>query len=260
MRNAAIVLLTLRPDPDQVAFLADMAAQGYDLFAVADAPGTPPLMPPVTLLHPPDAACVAAGFADLNPFVTCRKRPSRVSAWERALYALSVEHPHHRHVWFVEEDVFIPAADTLARIDDRHGAADLLCEACDANPDGDRSGWHWFRHMPEEILPPPWARSMVCAVRLSRRLLDLVRDLLARHPDLAPHPDGTARYFFIEYLFHTLALRHGLSIVCAPELAGVLFRHDWTMAGVAPGRLYHPVKNLALHPAWRAHLAAVAPA
>ncbi len=257
-RETAVVLLTQRPDPGQVAFLAGMAVQGYDLFAVADDPAAAPLAPPLTLLHPADAACEAAGFVDLNPFITRRKRPARVSAWERGLYAFAVADRRHGHVWFVEEDVFIPTLDTLARIDDRHGAADILSDARIVSPEGDRSSWGWYRHVPEDILPPPWAWSMVCAVRLSRRLLDLVRDLLARHPELAPHPDGTPRHFFIEYLFHILALHHGLAAVAAPELRGVLFRHAWSAEEMLPGRLYHPVKDLVLQATWRARLDALA--
>src|SRR5262249_52607925 len=157
--------------------------------------------------------------------------------------------------------------------DRRYGAADIISADCFSNQEGDLglSDWWWWRCVPN-LLPPPWARSMVCAIRVSRTLLDLVgafvprtRDALARENaplfpltrlarrlknkrafgEFKEYP----RYLFIEYVFHTLALHNGRTIVVAEELSGVHWAsHDLRV--MQPDWLYHPVKDRASHEAY----------
>jgi hypothetical protein len=59
---------------------------------------------------------------------------------------------------------------------------------------------------------------------------------------------------FVETLFSTIAHHNQFSIVQAPELQTVIFRHDWTKETVHANGLFHPVKNTADHDIYRGHL------
>ncbi|MFO1116405.1 MAG: hypothetical protein U1E28_12020 [Beijerinckiaceae bacterium] len=269
-RNA-VALLTYRPDEAQLAFYGEIARAGADAFVVIDdnafawKGGHA-----VTPIQVDDDICAEAGFRNLNPVVTERTgRPA--SAWEKALYHFARVDTRYDNVWLIEDDVFISTPDALARMDRKYPAAHIVSAANEINSTGETDTWSWYKFVPEDRVPLPWAHSMVCAVRLSRDILRLVDDFLAGHATFEPDVifptnvvsrfarkaqylsarltpgqavGGLPKCFFIEYLFHTIALRHDLSVAIAPELAGVVWQKHWTFDEIEPGGLYHPVKDL----------------
>jgi hypothetical protein len=113
---------------------------------------------------------------------------------------------------------------------------------------------------------------MVCAIRMSKTLLRIVSSFIAKNADFqnsedaasrvhsaenhAPQPhysaDGSPlKYFFIEYLFHTLALHYKLKVVVAPELREILWIRKEKTQQIEEPFLYHPVKEIGLHDAYR---------
>ena len=71
-----------------------------------------------------------------------------------------------------------------------------------------------------------------------------------RRPDGGPL-DHERPLLYLEYVFHTLALHAGLSVVVAEELAGIRYRREWTLEEMAADCLYHPVKELDLQVEYR---------
>ena len=44
-----------------------------------------------------------------------------MTAWDKAFYFFSIQRPEYDAIWFLEDDVFVPASDTLSRIDATYG-------------------------------------------------------------------------------------------------------------------------------------------
>jgi hypothetical protein len=158
--------------------------------------------------------------------------------------------------------VFIPRLDVIGRIDRRHPDADLLCGKSRINHFGELKGWEWWTWVPGDVLPLPWASAMVCAARMSARLLSEIDRTVVENADrmmslwLAHQAQkGPAKYLFIEFLFTTLALHHRMKMEHPPEFATVFFNRPWRLEEMDDLRIYHPVKAIGEHDAWRAHLA-----
>ncbi len=155
---------------------------------------------------------------------------------DKALYYFSRINPRHKYVWFIEDDVFVPGAATIKALDERYPVADLLVAEHKLKWDMEED-WHWahiFKQMGGQRLPPPYAISMICAMRASRRLLAAVSRYAAVHRNL----------FMDEALFNTLALKEGLVVVTPAELSTIRYRADWTAADIRPTHMYHPVKDM----------------
>ena len=162
----------------------------------------------------------------------------------------------HKHVWFIEDDVFIPSVRTLHKIDLDHPTADLLSRDSIINTTGELESWYWCKFVPRDLLPPPWSRSLVCAARLSRTLLDSIDQLINTsghmlHIDTAPTQSQPFRAPFIEYIFHTLALARGMDIVTPKQLSHITWRHDWNLYEISYNHITHPIKDFSQHEAIR---------
>lgn len=262
MNGSAVALLTLRPDARQVAFYEGLVDLGYAVHVVVDDNGfVPSVSSRVTFVKLNEQACMAAGYHSLNHVITSRK-PVPVSAWEKALFYFNRIDRSYSHVWFMEDDVFLPSREILALVDVRYPSADLLCKRNRLNLFGELRSWPWWRIVPQEILPLPWASSMVCAARVSRALLAEVDSLLAMNGPALEAAVAFARargrprpYLFIEFLFNTVALQKRMKVELPDALRTIGWRKVWSREDIISSQIYHPVKNLALHEAWRQSLA-----
>ena len=260
--RVAIAVLALRPDARQVQFYETLADYGYSVFAFTDDDDF--VIPPsrhATYLKIDKQTCVNRGYFLLNPMITMT-RNVLVSAWERALCFFGMNHRKFDHVWFLEDDVFIPRAGTIRRIDRQNPDADLLCGATRVNHFGELKSWEWWKWVPKELLPLPWACALVCASRVSGRLLAKVDRLVVDSARLRMNDyrlilekRGPDKFLFIEFLFNTLALHHKFKVAHPPEFSTVLFNRPWRLDEIDDLRIYHPVKAINEHDAWREHLA-----
>ncbi len=183
-----------------------------------------------------------------------------MSAWEKALFFFNVIEPGFDNVWFLEHDVFVPRADLITAIDIKYSGDDLLCARTDVvNYDGTLEGWSWWKFIPIDVLPLPWAASMVCAVRISRSLLGHLDDIIVENSDRVTKMgissevgEGQEKYLFIEYLFNTVALHRGLRMAAPPELSTITFSRSWQPSELDDEHLYHPMKNISEHDELRA--------
>jgi len=252
------MLLTHRPDARQVAFYQALADEGYAVHVVVDdlAFRAPPSMD-ISYVQVDERACLRAGYVFLNPMIATRK-PLPVAAWEKGLFHACRAARQYEHVWFLEDDVFVPSIEAILATDRAHPTADLLCQRHTVNISGETRSWDWWKWVPPDVLPLPWGASMVCASRLSRKLLTTIDALLTANAGrmmslhaLAKQKQGPMRFLFIELLFNTLAMRHGMRIETPEALSTVLFHKRWDVAEMDLGHIYHPVKDREAHIAWR---------
>jgi hypothetical protein len=180
-----------------------------------------------------EAEVAREGYRNLNFMV--RKE---VTSWEKAMHHFVVQ--PYPFVWFMEDDVYLYGEETLERIDrEDAGKADLLSSTCKRNIPAGRSDWFWPSITANLKLPPPYCCGMMCAVRMSRAMLDAIRAYAEQHRSLE----------FLEVFFPTLAEKRGLVHHTPTELGSVTFsvKHYW----LDPRKLYHPFKNMAAHPKLR---------
>jgi hypothetical protein len=238
MKNA-VVLLTVRPNKGQVDFFRQMERENLDLFVLADDNQVDAAAyEGVRLIQIDDRLCREKGFRRFNPMIA---KPFECSAWDKVLYHFSSVDLSYDNVWIVEEDVFISNPDTIPGLDIKYGAADIISASNNVNETGELESWFWWRHIPVDALPLPWAWSMVCGVRLSRAALQAVKEFVA----LEAAQNATC--LNIEFVFHTLALHKGLKVVVAEELKGVVWRKDWSVSELLDEGLYHPIKDVERH-------------
>jgi len=256
----ALALLTLRPDDRQVDFYKGLEADGYDLFVFVDDPEFRPERDDVRYVLIDDWECANAGFYDFCPMF---KKPSRACSWDKAAYFFARLHPaRYEHVWLIEDDVFVPTLAAISALDRKYSEADIVSAPTTLNTSGEPQGWFWWRFVPADLLPLPWAKAMVCAVRLKPTVFALLDELVARWKSVYGGPEDrpvllkeglpdSGPLLFIEYVFHTLALHAGLSMVVAEELSGIVYRREWTIDEMTADHLYHPVKELDLQVEYR---------
>jgi hypothetical protein len=275
-----IVFLCHRPLQAQIRFYERFAALAYRVDVVVDDPGWDgALAADVRIIRHPDERCHAAGFHHFNPAV--RKR-LHCSAWDKALFHLCHTSTPSGHYWLIEDDVFLADPVTLLMLDRSYPEDDLLVGSSRTvqHPDqattGDH-GWPWFHGVPIGRLPLPWAHGMVCAMRISQRMIAAVAAFVHQHsaalerrnalrrraaamgarlrlPQNWVERIGREHFPFIEFIFHTLALHNGYQVAVAEELSGIVWRHDWRVEEMRPDHLYHPVKAIAEHPRMREQL------
>ena len=161
----------------------------------------------------------------------------RACARDKALYYFTYRHTiPFEYVWFLEDDVFLPTAHTLPAIDTKWSQYDLLSKAHMVES-GRPTGWHWQHIFSQTSIPPPYASSMICAIRVSKPLLEAIRIYAQTYKGL----------FMDEALFNTLALQAGLRVGCPRELSTIEYQARWEEWEIQSSHLYHPIKDVAEH-------------
>jgi hypothetical protein len=176
--------------------------------------------------------CRNSGYVNVNFFIG-----KEISGWDKALYYFSKVNTSYENVWFMEDDVFIYNESTLLNIDTHHIYQDLLCPSFM----GDHtSPWpHW--PMIRIEIPPPYVFGMVCACRISNKLLKSINEYATKYNTL----------FFLEALFPTLAKQHTMQIAHPKEMETIVYRRDCSIQDINKQNVYHPVKDIRLHVQFR---------
>lgn len=253
----AIALLCRERPPDHViAFYLSFVSLGYHVYILPDIGDTNAEIGGIQILSIPDSESAAAGYFEFCP--TFRK-PSRVIAWDKALYFFNRHATHYDHVWLIEDDVFIPSAQIIVQLDSRHPLADLVSRDHIINTTGELDSWYWWKFVPKNLFPLPWSHSLVCAVRLSRRLLSSLDHLIIQsgvwlHTSTAPSHDQAFRAPFIEFIFHLIALNSAMEIATPPQLSRITWRRKWQPDEISAHHFTHPIKDLAKHAELRQRL------
>ena len=235
--DIVICLLCVCPTERVLAF-ASKYAETHPVYVVCDDPNCKvPDNMPFTFVKLTDEVCKTSGYTGANPAIT--KQPS---AWDKAIYYFCTQKTDVGYVWFIEEDVFVPRESLFKELDKRFPTTDFIMKQNVKDTD-DPSFEFWYDG--EGKLERPFYRSLVCVTRVSRRLLNLVKEL----------QQSKQKLVFIEMMFNTLAVHNDLSMQMPTELLNIIFRHTWTAETVNKDNFFHPVKDTELHDAYRARLA-----
>jgi hypothetical protein len=156
----------------------------------------------------------------------------KVMSWDKAFYYFCKINESHEYIWFIEDDVFFMSEDILINIDKQFLNSDLLTkDNFIASNKEDYIHTHFIK-----FLECPLYFSMVCACRLSRRLLRLISRYANKFKMLEYH----------ETLFNTLAVKNNLIIDNPKELGKIEYRIIHDIHDISE-YIYHPMKDYNIH-------------
>jgi hypothetical protein len=232
-KKYALCLITYKPKPEWIEFLSTIDT--YDIYIIVD-DNSKTYSSKHTNIHfiqIDNEECRKHGFQNMNYFIG-----KEISGWDKALYYFSQVNTSYSQVWFLEDDVFFYNAKTLQEIDSSYDDTfDLVCPTFMGNH---TDPWpHWSTI--QIAFPPPYSFGMVCACRVSNKLLSVIRDYAKQEHTL----------FFLEALFPTLATRTSMRIGHPKEMETIVFRHDYSIHEITKHNIYHPVKDIRLHTVFR---------
>ena len=124
----------------------------------------------------------------------------------------------------------------MLEIDKVYPNSDLLTNDC---ADYKTGTWNWSYI--KINFPQPWYSAMVCATRLSKTLINLIKGYAEEHKTL----------FFLEALFPTLCKRNNLIYDLPKELKPVLYNKPIQESDLDKHRIFHPVKKIRDHAKFR---------
>lgn len=177
----------------------------------------------INFIQIPNSKCEDAGFKNMN-FIS-RKL---LTAWEKAVYFFANLETDYKRVWFIEDDVFFYDESTLLEIDKKYSDSDLLSNKLASYV---KDTWNWSYITIN--FPPPWYSAMVCATRVSKPLIDLIKNYASEHKTL----------FFLEALFPTICKTNNLIYDSPEELSSVLYNKPIQESELDKHRIFHPVKK-----------------
>jgi hypothetical protein len=153
---------------------------------------------------------------------------------DKALYYFCKNNIVYDNIWFIEEDVFIPSINTIENINNKYIDGDLLSGSNSIVDKKISNEWHW-NHINKQIkLQPPYATSMICAIRCSKKLMQCINDYAIKNRNL----------FMDEAFFNTIALHNNLNTKTIDELSTIIYRRDWKKEEINKDNLYHPIKSI----------------
>jgi len=201
----------------------------------------------------------------------------QVSSRDKAFYYFNrVNHTDYKHIWFIEEDVFIPTTKTISNIDNKYPDCDYMSNSYFI-VDNDVDNLDNFNNINEEFpfvkysenhfherwafddfnlikyYGFPWLKGMTCAIRVSKKFLKHIDIFAIKHKTL----------ILDEVLYLTLSIHNNLSIINPIELSPIVYRRDfnsnpifginmdkitnylyWNLNDIREDYLFHPIKDL----------------
>jgi len=235
--NSCICIICLKPSDVWINFLKSFVS--YDIYIIIDdnANSYNDIYKDtnVHFIQIVNEECEKNGFVNVS-YV----RDKKVSGWEKALYYFSMMNTKYTNIWFLEDDVFFYNEQTLVNIDSKYGNSDLLSNVYDENLNGDKYDWyHWHKIYTTIKIPPPYYKTMCCAVRVSQTFLYKIKDYAINHGTL----------FYLEALFPTLCKQNNLLYHTPDELKYITWADNYTV--VDKDNVYHPIKDMNTHKQFR---------
>jgi len=233
--KSAVFFLTVRPSKELIDFAIELNTTDLAVYISIDDSTYDAKHIPVRTIQYSSEECLQAGFNKcVNRHIT--QNIIRPSAWDKALYHVCVKETFYDFVYFLEDDVFVSSKDIFHTLDNQY-TADLLCAT--HNPYKSNDGWkHWPK---KNQIEEPWFNSMVCACRLSKKLLSKILEYAEKNKTLCFH----------EYFFCTLAAKNNLEIINPEEFQNITWRNNFSLSNMQLGKFYHPLKKQELHPLYR---------
>ena len=164
------------------------------------------------------------------------------NSWDKALFYFNMLYnKSFEHIWFIEDDVFIPNNLLIKDIDERYKTEDLLCKehVISTKDVSQEIGWGWVEA--RGMLELPWATSLAMVIRVSYKLMAIIKQYVQDHK----------RLVFIELIFNTLALQNRLHIQKISEMSELTFYNMFEVFLISKSvyhkndKFYHSVKSIA---------------
>jgi hypothetical protein len=249
--KSAICLLCVEPHPSHIKFLESILGE-YTKIMLCDSSTGGYTSDIIQFINIEDNVCYNEGYKNMNYCV-----PKNPSAWDKAMYYFCKIDPSYDYVWFLEDDVFVSSIDAVSNMDKKYPECDLLSKQNTKITDGHTSEWiHWQQGLDHH--PLPWYISMICACRLSKALLQKIKEYV----------DNNHTLFFLEIMVNTLSMHHDLTVVNPVELQNIMptaqvgkrvrryknGKYTWvqqSIDNVEPNYFYHPMKDIDLHDKFR---------
>jgi hypothetical protein len=241
MKNI-ICFLTVTPTKEFYDFSKTFKNDDYDVYIVIDnnryiIPNYDGVIPVIQI---DNKYCESYGYKN-----TLYYFKDRACARDKALYYFVMSKKPFKNLWLIEDDVFIPNTSIIPNIDSKYPNRDLLCKANKITKSmANTNEWHWPKIKPHLFIPLPWSCSLICAIRISPKLLGCIANYAKTHGTL----------FLDEALFTTLAIHNRLSIGTIDELSKLEFNKIWPLDEISEQYIYHPIKNFKDHIFLRNHL------
>jgi hypothetical protein len=233
MKKTAVCVLSRYYNQNWINFLKTFS--NYDIYFVVDDNDVifKSTIHNITVIQVNDDICRSNNYYKSSSWSNLKE----IVSWDRALYFFNCIKTDYEYVWFLEEDVFLHNENLLIKIDNEYPETDLLCSFNEINDTGDvRAGWnHWVNVI--HRIGTPWAHSLICICRMSRRLLDKIHGYRRdRH------------LLFIEALFNTLAVHNNYSIEHPIEITETItYDRKWDYDEIEADKIYHPIKKVEDH-------------
>jgi hypothetical protein len=125
----------------------------------------------------------------------------------------------------------IPRVSLLKELDAKYPDTDLVAKQHVSQDEDPEFTW-WFDA--DGMMKKPLYRTLVCASRLSRALLNKIKAFV----------DKYKRLVFVEIMFSTIIHHDGMKLDMPPELSTIIWRYDWTKDTVDENHLFHPIKKV----------------
>jgi len=238
MTLSCICVLAVSPSLVWLEFLSGFVE--YDVYMVCDKNEErfdikwSTQFPKIKIIQIDNSEAMSRGFANSSSAISPLQI---VNAWDKAIYYFCQLNTSYDQVWLVEDDVYFHSEKTLLDIDAKYPDSDLLTNTITPKSDDMKSAWHWHWCLFSVALPEPHYRAMVCATRVSRKLFAHINEYACKNKTL----------FFLEPMFPTVAIHHGLKNDTPEEFGPIEYRHNWLSEDISMGKLYHPMKNLTVH-------------
>jgi hypothetical protein len=180
-----------------------------------------------------DKNCIDLGYkntvTEKGMMTHVNKNPN---SWDKCMYFLCEK--NIEKCLILEEDVFIPKLETLKRL--LSYKYDLLIPRIELR-EKMYNNWNW--NIIETKIDPPYYYSLVCAVGLSKNMIECIKEYKNQNGFLFNH----------EVMLPTLARQNELTFFVPIELSGIVAYAEWDISlfNLYPDYLFHPVKNIKFH-------------
>jgi hypothetical protein len=241
--KTAIVFLAKSPFIETINFADEVFSKSkFDTFVVVDSPESS--YSDSLFTNKSNKLILDDYFCANNGYVGCNNENTHIKkeiiAYDKFLYYFCEKLTEYDFVWVFEDDVFIPFPNTIAKLHDKYSRYDLVTPN-NFHKNYAALDWHW--ESISKVIKPPYYSSMVCAMGISRRLLNHIKTF----------KDKKGRLFHIEAMFNTIAMHNGLSVFTPLELKSIVWQGEWGIDEfmLLPNNVFHPKKDIFNYPKYR---------
>jgi hypothetical protein len=265
----AIVFFCFRPPKEIFDFASKLKTDEYDIFVSINDNNY--IIPEydtnkINIIKLDENEVKNAGYVNSNNNIRYE-----VSSRDKAFYYFNrINHKNYKHIWFIEEDVFIPTTKTISNMDKKYPEGDYMANTyfivdndinnlvnfnninkkfpfVQYNEDFDFfESWVFKDFNLMNYFNFPWLKGMTCAIRVSKNFLQKIDMFAIKNNTL----------IIDEVLYLTLSLHNNLTIITPLELSPIVHKCDfnkidkisnylyWNYDDIREDYLFHPIKDL----------------